>query len=739
MNRVAGLAISHVRWVFLVSLILAGAGVAVAGGLPGVLSQSFALPGQPGYEANQKIVAQYGGGGATAPTVLAVRVPPDVSITDPAITADLGRGVQALSTALEPVPATGAARSNPIRIVAYRGPSDRALISADGRTTYVLIFGFSVTGQEPALDQTAADRFLDRSGLPAATQVFTTGLNVLSETTYAGGDTSTLVETLIGAAGALLVLAFVFGSFIAVLPLLVAAVSILTTYLLVRGLTLVTDVSAVVQYLVALIGLGVAIDYSLLLVTRWREERAAGRSNRDAVLESVRTAGHSVVFSGVTVAVGLLALVALPVPFLRSVGYGAVLIPLVSTAVSLTLLPALLAVAGPFLDRPRRRRARPASVPSPAWTWWARTVIRYRWAAAAAGLAVLVLLIVPAAALRVGPPETAALASSGPATSGLELLESSGIGSGALTPIEVLTTPADTVQVRQNITAVAGVRGVVETGRAGPTVVLDVIPAAEAGTAEGRATLAGVQDAVRPWSADVGGVGANSAAFNDAVYGSFPGVLAVIVLITLVLLTRAFRSLVLAIKAVILNLLSVGATYGFLTLVWQQGHGSALIWGIPATGAITNFIPLMVFAFLFGLSMDYEVFILARMRESFDHHRATSRAIADGLGHTGKLVTSAALILFLSFLSLSQTPLVDIKIFATGLGGGVLLDATVVRALLVPALVSLFGRWNWWLPVPLARLLRVEPSTAAYIRSTLDTPSAVSPQERRGEAAPTGR
>jgi putative drug exporter of the RND superfamily len=183
-----------------------------------------------------------------------------------------------------------------------------------------------------------------------------------------------------------------------------------------------------------------------------------------------------------------------------------------------------------------------------------------------------------------------------------------------------------------------------------------------------------------------------------------------IALITFVLLARAFRSLLLPLKAVILNVISVGAAWGVLELVWQEGHGSQQIWGISATGSITAWIPLMVFAFLFGLSMDYEVFILARMREEYDATGATDTAVVRGIGRTGRLVTSAALILFLAFVSLASGPETEVKVLATGLAAGILLDATIIRALLVPAIVSLFGRWNWWLPPLPARWLRVEPS-----------------------------
>jgi RND superfamily putative drug exporter len=210
--------------------------------------------------------------------------------------------------------------------------------------------------------------------------------------------------------------------------------------------------------------------------------------------------------------------------------------------------------------------------------------------------------------------------------------------------------------------------------------------------------------------AQVGGTGPLNADFIDAVYGAFPLMIALISILTFLLLARAFRSLLLPLKAVILNIFSVGAAWGVMTLVWQQGHGSDEIWGIAATGSIASWIPLIVFAFLYGLSMDYEVFILARMREEYDHVGETDRAVIFGLARTGRLVTSAALILFLTFAAMASGPQTDVKVLATGLAAGILLDATVVRALLVPAVVSLFGKWNWWLPAPAAKLLRVEPS-----------------------------
>ncbi|MGH2345122.1 MAG: MMPL family transporter, partial [Chloroflexota bacterium] len=200
----------------------------------------------------------------------------------------------------------------------------------------------------------------------------------------------------------------------------------------------------------------------------------------------------------------------------------------------------------------------------------------------------------------------------------------------------------------------------------------------------------------------------------------FPLMVGLIALVTFILLVRAFRSLLLPLKAIALNVISVGAAWGVMTLVWQDGHGSGQFWGIAATGSITAWIPLMVFAFLFGLSMDYEVFILARMREEYDRTGSTNGAVIGGIGHTGRLVTSAALILVLAFVALAAIPMTDTKVMATGLAAGILLDATVVRMLLVPALVALFGRWNWWLPEFPARLLRVQPSPIAIPLTSLE-------------------
>jgi putative drug exporter of the RND superfamily len=250
------------------------------------------------------------------------------------------------------------------------------------------------------------------------------------------------------------------------------------------------------------------------------------------------------------------------------------------------------------------------------------------------------------------------------------------------------------------------------------------------------ATLARVHSAVSTVPGVlVGGPGALLLDENHAFYGSFPLLIAILAVITIALLARASGSLLLPVKAVALNLASVGATYGVLVLVWQHGHGSHAIWGLPATGAITNWVPLIAFAFLYGLSMDYEVFILTRIREERDRTGSTTTGVIEGIARTGRLVTGAALILFLAFAALSTGPETDLKVMATALGAGILLDATLVRALLVPALVALFGQWNWWLPRPARRLLRVPipPGAAgpAANRPAQTTPAAAGTDNRQ--------
>ena len=669
------------------------------------LSQEFTVPGREGFETNQEVLLTYGTGGAAVPIVPVVTLPEGTTVDSPGVIEELERALVEVDDAL---PAA--------RIVSFASTGDPAFVSEDRRTTYAIVFipeglGFDA-GREEAEAASAALEDVTVGGAP----VLVTGLEALRSAAEAGGEgePSVLIELLIGAAGALIILVFVFASFMALTPLLMAAIAIPTTFLLIWPLTQVTDVSEIVQFLVALIGLGVSIHYALLVVIRWREERRRGDvSNEQAVQRAMERAGSAVVFSGTTVAIGLLALVVLPLPFLRSVGIAGMLIPLVSTALAITLLPVILATIGPRVDWPRIRRDDRASR---AWTAWSRLIVRRRWIALVTSAAVLIVLFVFAFQIQLGNPRAESLAQSGEAREAFDELAGSGVGAGPLSPFEVLVRGGDPVGAAGALDATDGVRGAVaptdpEWHQAG-TALVTVVPNEDGNSRGGRATLDRVRDtlAVTGENAGVGGQAAQSADFIDAIYGNFPLMIGLIVLLTFVLLARAFRSLLLPLKAVILNLLSVGAAWGLMVLIWQKGYGSDLIWGIDATGSITEWVPLMVFAFLFGLSMDYQVFIISRMREGYDRTGKTDTAVIEGIGRTGRLVTSAALILFWAFVALSASPGTEVKIFATALALGILLDATVIWAMLVPATVAIIGRWNWVLPTWAARLLRVQPS-----------------------------
>ena len=702
--------LSHKRTVVLTWIVLTLAGVAAAGPATDALEPEFSVPDKEGWETNVEIAARYQGtGGDTAPLLPVVTLTTGQSVDSPAVQRDLKQLDADLERALPQS-----------RIASYASTGDRAFVSDDGRTTFAVIYPqpdpTSAFGENPQAER-AASRVVDDAEV-GGRPVHLTGFDALAEDSGAdSGGPGVLLEAVLGGLGALVVLTFVFASFLALVPLLMAFVSIMTTFLLLLGLTELTAVSPIVQFLIALIGLGVAIDYSLIVVSRWREERSHGRSGDEAVQRAMETAGRAVVFSGITVAIGLLALIVLPLPFLRSMGYGGMLIPLVSTLVAITLLPVVMAKLGPRLDWPHRRTDDKASR---AWTRWAEAVARRRWLAAGAGLAVVIALAVAATDLQLGSSDADTIAKSGDAKQGLVALEDAGIGEGALLPHEILVAgDGDPEQVADTLNDVEGIHGAVAPDaadwRRDGTALVEAIPVPDSGSGEGEATLQRVRDEAHAAGSDVrvGGQPAANADFIDAVYGSFPLMIALIAVSTFILLARAFRSLLLPAKAIVLNILSVAAAWGVLVLVWQHGYGSEAIWGIEATGSIPSWMPLIVFAFLFGLSMDYEVFILARMREEYDRTGSTETAVIQGIGRTGRLVTSAALILFLSFTAMASGPETDVKMLATGLAAGILLDATVIRALIVPAVIALMGRWNWWLPRWPARILRVEPSVLA--------------------------
>jgi RND superfamily putative drug exporter len=343
------------------------------------------------------------------------------------------------------------------------------------------------------------------------------------------------------------------------------------------------------------------------------------------------------------------------------------------------------------------------------WCRLARFVLLRQIAVAAVGFAIVGVLVGLGTQLNPNESQLKNFPGTGTAIAGRQMLADAHISSGVMKPLDVL------VEQGGNARAVAaklrGVRGI--AGAAAPAAwhrgsdsLVEAFPAID-GSAPGiQGIIDRAKTAVRNSNATVTGVAAVDRDFVHALFGNFPYVLAFVIILTLVLLTRAFRSIVLPIKAALLNLASLGAAFGIVVFIFQKGHGSSL-WNISATQAITAWIPLMIFAFLYGLSMDYEVFMLTRMREAYDETGSTDRAIELGLARTGKLVTSAALILMFAFLVLSSSPGFEVKEFAIGLAAGIIFDATVIRALLVPALMRLLGDANWWMPNWTRTVLRI--------------------------------
>jgi putative drug exporter of the RND superfamily len=650
--------------------------------------QSFSIPGKSAYEANQRTLKAFGTG---------VR-PPNVVVfhTD---------GDATKSTPIKDAMQRAAATMPGARTSSYFSTGDEMYVSRDRHTTFQNIYPpgiakFDTKSGAESIRAAAA------RGLPAGVTVEVTGHDVLEEASTHGDSQgpSVLLEAVIGGLGALVILLFVFGTLPAVLmPIAVAVAAILNTFTLVWGLTYITNVSIIVQFLIALVGLGVAIDYALLMIFRFRDELREGEDVETALVETMTHAGRSVIVSGSTVAVGLLSLIVIPLPFIRSMGIGGMLIPAVSVIAAITLLPALLATLGTRINSVRVMPKRLVDHGHPedgAWGRWARLVLRRPWPIALAGLVIAGTLAAIGLQLNPNEAQLKNFPGSGTAIAGRQMLADAGISPGVMKPFVVLVEHGGNAQaVAERVSKVSGVVGATAPAswRSGSNSLVEAFPAVD-GAAPGIQTIINnTNDALAGTGATLGGVPAVDRDFVHAVYGNFPYVLAFVLILTLILLARAFRSVVLPIKAALLNLLSLAAAFGIVVFIFQWGHGSSL-WNITATQAITAWIPLMIFAFLYGLSMDYEVFMLSRMREAYDETGSTDKAIELGLARTGKLVTSAALILMFAFLVLSSSPGFEVKEFAIGLAAGIIFDATVIRALLVPSLMKLLGDWNWWMP-----------------------------------------
>jgi RND superfamily putative drug exporter len=533
-------------------------------------------------------------------------------------------------------------------------------------------------------------------------------------------------QEFVGLLVAAIVLLFAFGSVIAMgLPIGIALVGLATSLGLITIIASFIDVSSVSPTIAAMIGLGVGIDYALFIVTRHRENLQLGLTVEDAAGRALATAGSAVLFAGITVMIAICGLAIAGIPLVTVMGLTAGLTVAVMVAVALTLLPALLGFAGHKIDAVRlpfmRRRVAAAAAP-PAresmWHRWGRQVSAHPWRYLAAGVIALALLMAPVFSLRLGMTDNGSMPESITTRRAYDLL-ADGFGPGFNGPLLLSVelngaSVASLDNLERAVAADPDVAAVapVQANADGTAAVLRVIPRSSPQDQATTTLIHRLRNDVIPQSmAGVPGaavyVGGQTATFidiSDKVASRLPWFIGAVIVLSVLLLMMVFRSVAVPIKAAVMNLLSIGAAYGVIVAVFQWGWLKGLV-GVQETVPIVSFLPMMLFAILFGLSMDYEVFLLSRIREEYLRRHDNDSAVIEGIAATARVITSAALIMISVFIAFVLSADPTIKMFGLGLATAVFIDATVVRIVLVPATMKLLGDWNWWLPKWLDRLL----------------------------------
>ena len=529
---------------------------------------------------------------------------------------------------------------------------------------------------------------------------------------------SELSSEAVGLAIAALVLVLMFGTLVAAgLPIVTALFGLGISSAMVGLLAAVMDVPDWSTAVASMIGLGVGIDYALLILTRHRAALAAGREPREAVVEAVSTAGHSVLIAGTTVVISLLGLFLMGLTYLQGVALSASFAVLVTMAASVTLLPALLGFAGRKIDRLRIPGTARGAAPDPDATpaaRWSRGVQRRPWTAALAAAAVLLVLATPFLGLRLGFPDAGNDRAATTTRQAYDLV-AKGFGAGANGPLLLaaeLKGPSDRADVDALAAKLRREPGIAAVGQpavnpAGDTAVLMATPTTSPQSPQTADLIRHLRADVLPSAGVPVSVGGTTASFvdqGDVTADRLPLFIGGVVILSILLLTVTFRSVTVALKAGVMNLLSIGAAYGVVAYLAEGGWAGQLV-GIDTPTPVPPFIPVIMFAILFGLSMDYEVFLLSRVREEFLAGRSTSRAVTEGLARTARVITAAALIMVAVFGAFALSPEVFLKLIGIGMAAAILIDATIVRMILVPAVMQLLGDRNWWLPRWIGRLL----------------------------------
>ncbi|HEX2103991.1 MAG TPA: MMPL family transporter [Solirubrobacteraceae bacterium] len=716
MIRWTGFVIAHRKRIVAVWLVLFALGAYAAANLGGLLSNRFSVPGAESERGLELIEKRMGDRSDGAFTLVATGV--DTPAERAAVVAAARRAAGAIE------------RGKP-------GP----LLSAAPGVVYAQI-ATPLDNQDASNATPALRRAI---GEPPGVTTYLSGYPAINHDTQKIFNEDLGRGESIGVPIALLVMAAMFGTLGGMfVPVVFAAVTIPTTLGLVWIFAHTMEMAIYVTNVVALIGLAIAVDYSMLVVFRYREELRKTADPHAALRTTMATAGRATLFSGITVAIGLALLVFMPLPFMRSMGVGGLLVPVVSIVASATLLPAMLAMMGRGVNRfrfiPRRVLERRADADvTGGWHRLATAIMRRPVLFFAAAAALMIALAVPATGLQLTGGDNRGMPLTTESTRGLRVLETT-LGPGALAPHQIVVDTHRAGGAGQP-RIVAAQRALAAQLRRDPAIQARTIAApafvspararqanlvdpdgrvlqvraagrTDAGTKEAMDLVDRLRDRYVPAAGFppgtevlVSGAPAFGVDFIDKAYGAFPWLVLAVLAISYLILLRAFRSVVLPAKAVVMNLLSVGATYGVLVLAFQHGWGEGL--GLGQSPQIEAWIPIFLFALLFGLSMDYEVFLLSRIREEWDRRHDNEQAVAYGLEHTGRIITAAAIIMLAAFAGFVFGSFVGLQEFGLGLSAAILLDATIVRAILVPATMKLLGRWNWYLPERVRRALRV--------------------------------
>ncbi len=614
-----------------------------------------------------------------------------------------------------------------------------AMLSPDSRTTYLTV---SLTGDQNQQVRTAAEvEAAALDGAPTGIEVSTGGKAALYSKVNEISRADLGMAELISLPIIMIVLLLVFGSVVAAgLPVLLGVVSLVITLGLLYLLTMVTTLSIYVTSTASIIGIGVGIDYALFIVTRYREELAAGVRRRHAVVTAVATSGRSVAVSGLTVIVALAGMFLVDIQGFRSMAVGSMTVVALAVAASLTLLPAVLGLLGPRIERFALRRKRPARHRVSGWHLWAMRVMHRPVRFLFSALAILLVLGAPLAGISLGQPSASTLPEGTAPRVALERLTAA-FGPGAVGPVEIVVrTSGGTGDLERALAADPGVAGVTGglVSRDGSLVRIVVVGRDTPQSTAGQELVTRIREDIIPATgidAVVGGQGASDLDLTAKISERLPWVIGGVLLLSFLLLVVALRSIILPLKAIVMNLMSVAAAYGVVVALFQWGWGEDVL-RFESEGFIQAFVPLFLFSVLFGLSMDYEVFLMTRMREEWDRTGSNELAVARGLERTGRTVTSAALIMVVVFAAFTASRLLAFKAMGFGLAAAVLIDATVVRVVAVPAAMRLLGDLNWWLPAWLDRLLPHLEAGHAAPAPQFRRQHALEPSHRIGSPLP---